>query len=163
MSAYFDLFPRENIRIVLFEDLKREPDALFAGLERFLGVEHVPLPHLHLNASSPVQSRLLKRVLDAKRVAHALLPNRVLRGLTGAVHRVESLNTGPTAPGIPLGLRGEIEERFYGDSIRRLEQLTGLDLRVWRYRPALLHETVDRREHLSKHAHSQNSGAGASL
>jgi hypothetical protein len=161
LAPYFDLFPRENIKIVLFEDLKRQPEAVFADLERFLGVEHVPLPRLHLNASSPVRSRLVQRVLDAKQVARSLLPKRVLSGLTGAVHRIASLNAGPAALRIPLGLWSEINERFYGDSIRRLEQLTGLDLRVWRYRPALLDGTAGRREHLSAHRHSQSTGAGA--
>ena len=163
LAPYFDLFPRENIKIVLFEDLKRKPDALFADLERFLGVEHVPLPHLHLNASRPVRSALVRRVLDAKQVARALLPKRVLRGLTGAVHRIASLNTGPATPGSRLVCGARLEERFYEDNIRRLSSSRGSTFAFGATARLCSKGRSRRREHLSEHAHSQNSGAGLSL
>ena len=41
----------------------------------------------------------------------------------------------PVAPLVPPALRSEMNERFYGGSIRELERLTGLDLSVWRHCP----------------------------
>ncbi|MCE3249193.1 MAG: hypothetical protein K0R41_3018 [Geminicoccaceae bacterium] len=163
LAPYFDLFPRESIKIVLFEELKREPDALLADVERFLGVEYVPLPRLHLNASGPARSRFVERALDAKQVARALLPGGVLRGLTGALHRIQSANTRPAAPKIPPALRSEMNERFYGGSVRELERLTGLDLSVWRHCPVPPDEAINRRQPAFENARSQTRGAGAAL
>ena len=39
LQGYFELFPRERIRVYLFEDLLRDADALLADLFEFLGVD----------------------------------------------------------------------------------------------------------------------------
>lgn len=50
LSAYFERFPRERIRIHLFEDLVRDPAALCADLFGFLGV---PQPERGLHPERP--------------------------------------------------------------------------------------------------------------
>jgi hypothetical protein len=161
LVPYFELFPRQNIKIVLFEEFKREPDVFLVDVQRFLGVDQVPLPRLHLNASGPARSPLVQRALEAKRVARALLPDRVLRGLTGPLHRLQSINTRPAAPKIAPALQGDLNERVYGRSIRELERLTDLDLAVWRYP---LDESINRRQHVSKEdPGAPTRGAGAEL
>jgi len=161
LEPYFALYPRERIKIVLFEDFRSEPDVVIAELEQFLGVDHVPLPHLHLNASGPRRSQFLRRILCAKALARAAVPKPVLRRLTGAVHRIESLNTSEKSPNIAADFRAELTERFYGGNIRKLEELVEVDLDHWR-RPSIPRvKTSDGHKSAARHAWLQASGTSA--
>lgn len=42
LQRFFALFPREQIRIILLEDLEAKPRATLAGLFAFLGVDPPP-------------------------------------------------------------------------------------------------------------------------
>lgn len=129
LEPYYERF--RDILVLRFAALQRAPDAVLATTQDFLGVERVRLPRLHLNASGRPRSSLIKHVLGAKRIARAVLPDPWLRRLIGAAHLLQSLNTAGE-PGIPADLREAWTERYYSDDIRRLEQLTGLDLSGWR-------------------------------
>ena len=130
LAPYYDLFPREHILVVKFGALERAPDELFRRVAEFLGVEPMRLPKLHLNASSQPRSRLVRELYSAKRLARALLPEKMLRGLTAAVHRLETANT-VAKSGVPADLRTLLMDRYYCSDTKKLGSMTGLDVRPW--------------------------------
>lgn len=52
LSRYRALFPDDQIHLCFMEDLKADPDAFFAGICDFLGVETAPRRRGHLNPSA---------------------------------------------------------------------------------------------------------------
>jgi hypothetical protein len=85
LSPYFDLFPKERILVLRFEDIGIDPQKLTARIHRFLGVANRSLDWQGLGVINP--SRKDGVVLPAK--AQALLaeryaePNRQLAQLLG--------------------------------------------------------------------------------
>lgn len=129
LAPYYERF--RHILVLRFGVLQRAPDSVLGAAQDFIGVDCLRLPHLHLNSSGSPRSALIKRALGAKRIARAVLPARWLRRLTGAAHRVQSLNT-MIETGVPADLRETLTERYYAADIRQLERLTGLDFGSWR-------------------------------
>lgn len=52
LQPYFEHFPKENIFVGFVEDMSRDPDAFFAALCAFLGVEPTTVERAHLNPSA---------------------------------------------------------------------------------------------------------------
>lgn len=131
LRPYFNLFSRENIKVMLYDDLKDNPTEFFRDLQGFLDVDYVPLPQLHLNTTGMARSRLVSNLLEAKKIARLLLPKSALRSLTGIAHRVQSANTRPAENTLNSKLHTQLTWRFYSRSILDLERLIDRDLSVW--------------------------------
>ncbi|MDN5870839.1 MAG: sulfotransferase [Nitrococcus sp.] len=83
ISRYFRNFGRENVKVVLFDDLKEEPMTCLTGICSFLGVNPLaPLParsETHNAAAVPRGhiGRLLIGSSALRRAAQALIPSQV--------------------------------------------------------------------------------------
>jgi hypothetical protein len=131
LATYFELFPRERIRIHLFEDLLRDPAALVADLFRFLEVDASFRPDTatrHNRSGGFIRSRPLRalwtRSARVRTAARAYLPeplrDAAFRALTGDL----------VAPSLDPELRAELQELFRDDT-ERLQDLIGRDLSHW--------------------------------
>lgn len=121
LKAYFHCFPRDQIKVVIFEDLVADPRSVLGELQTFLGVDRIKLPLLHLNAASRPKSRTLAALLGerSKRIARAIIPLRFLRPLEPTLHRLQSANS--TAEDLlDPALRQELLEEHYLASARQL-------------------------------------------
>lgn len=137
LQPFFERFGRDQIRVVLTEDLESDPVAFFAGLFRFLGVDATFRPDLsrRLNESGTARSALvhlaLARSQVAKRILRAALPEAATRRLRHLQHRIRSANL-KRMHMIPRDLRRDLTERLYGEQIAKLETMLGRDLSAWR-------------------------------
>jgi hypothetical protein len=136
LKPYYDLFPREQILILFFEDLKRDPAGFARRLYAFLGVDpdFVP-PSLH-ERSNPA------RVARNPLLAHTVFRiAQVFRGLgmanfVGAVKRNKVFNAllyRAEKPAVVVSeeARHRVYER-YRPTYERLEELIGRPLpREW--------------------------------
>jgi len=134
VARFLDVFPREQVRVWLFDDLTADADGLLDRVIGFLGVparerERV----LPVNPARALKSRRVQRLMlrpprAVSAGARMLLPRRVRRGVFRAV---SSMNTGPDERGaMPRELRRTLGRRFEAD-VRELEALLGLDLSAW--------------------------------
>lgn len=137
LSPFFERFAPERIKVVLFEDLERDSEALFADLFRFLEVDAGFRPDLsqRYNQSGMPRSGMLHRALSAsprvKRLLRQMLPHQAVDRVARLYHRLRTANLNRTQA-LPPTLRRELTERFYADDIRALERLLGRDLSIWR-------------------------------
>lgn len=122
IQRYFEIFEREQILIVLQDDLEQQPRTLMEQVWRFLDLEPEPLAEpQHRNAALEPRLPILQRFF---------LPLRErLPRLVALVDRVNlrSLTYPP--------MRAETRERlnrYFAPKIDELEALTGLDLDRWR-------------------------------
>lgn len=130
LSRYFDAFPRSQIHVFLFDDLKRSPQRVVRDLYRFLGVDPGFLPDLTTphNVGGVPASMLLERLFTSHAIKAALEPWIPKR----AADRVRRLRTRTLkkAPPLPAGLKEELTRRFT-DDIAKTSELIGRSLDHW--------------------------------
>jgi len=89
VSRYFDVFGRENVHIIVFDDFVSDTPRVYSETLRFLDVNTDFQPHfkiVNLNRSAQIKRlndflRHPSRVAQA--VSHILLPNRLREGAPG--------------------------------------------------------------------------------
>ena len=134
VRRYLEVFPEQQVMILLYDDIREDVSASFEKILTFLGVDGKFRPDfVPVNVNKTVRLRRLQEYLmvpgkmltTLARLLPARARSRLRRSLMGGNTKVE-----PRAP-----LPPELRERFLGefsDEIHALERLTGLDLDAWR-------------------------------
>jgi sulfotransferase family protein len=130
LARYFEAFPRAQINVFLFDDLKRSPQGVMRDLYRFLGVDSSFVPDFGTphNVGGLPSSMLLEGVLTSgalRSVAGAWVPKRAANW----VRRLRTRNL-RQAPPLPAELRKELTSRFR-DDIQRTGELLERNLDHW--------------------------------
>ena len=126
LERWLARFERERIRIVLFEDLARDPAGLLHDLFAFLGVAP-SLPGAEQTVYNAAPSRLARMAHEAdRRLGLArVVPPRLRRSAA------DLLAGRGAAPRLDPGVRARLVAR-YEPEVRALESLIGRDLAAWR-------------------------------
>ncbi|MFC1837410.1 sulfotransferase [Thermodesulfobacteriota bacterium] len=146
LANYLELFPEENILILIYEDIARDPQAFIKTVYRFLGVEQDFVPnqlHKAINVGKDhrgwILSRGAYRVIRTiegcpwgRKTIDRLMTSRV-RALYDAVMDRSSSGTQqkPSRPLIKDETRRELL-KLYEEDILKLERLLGRSLDFWR-------------------------------
>lgn len=129
LKRFFDAFPREQLKVLLFDDLARNTTDVLSDLFAFLDVDPTFVPETpRYNRANIPRSRRLNRVLyhpAAVRTAKALLPV----GAHDLARRARRHNL-KAPPTLPPDLRARLQD-VYREDILRLETLLDLDLSPW--------------------------------
>lgn len=130
LRRYLELFPRNQLHVLLFDDLKRDPLEAVQSVYRFLEVDADFVPDLETphNIGGIPASRALERFLTSKSLHAAVRPWVPTRAINW-VRRVRTRNL-RAAPPLPAGLKQELTEHFR-DDINRTSELIGRDLQLW--------------------------------
>lgn len=135
LKRYFELFPREQIRVYLYEDFNRAPSVVLADLFRLLGVDESFVPILRRrNVTRVPKVELLHRLAmnsdkygdDCKRALTPFLS----RSLLSAVKLVDDRFNLTVPPPMEPDTRMALTEG-YRDEIVKLQDLIGRDLSDW--------------------------------
>jgi hypothetical protein len=130
LARYFQLFPRDQIKVSVFDDLRQNPAAAVQEVYRFLEVDPGFRPDFgtpHAPGGLPV-SRILESVLTNSAIQSAVRP-WIPRGATNWIKRLRRRNLQP-APPLPAELRRELSRQFRED-IARTSELIGRSLEHW--------------------------------
>jgi hypothetical protein len=131
LSRYYELFPREQIRILLFEDLVADPLAVMRSLFAFLGVDPAFVPDVSRrhggtgSVRNPVLRALWTGTAGARRVVRPLVPQRWRDGMFAWITHGGVKE--PLAPAV----RAQLVELFRDDALA-LQDMVGRDLSAWR-------------------------------
>jgi hypothetical protein len=130
LERYLDVFPRTQLHVLLFDDLKRAPVQAVQAVYRFLEVDPEFVPDLETphNVGGIPASRVLERFLTSRSLRAAVQPWIPIRAVNW-VRRVRTRNL-RTAPPLPPELKRELTEHFR-DDIARTADLIGRDLGHW--------------------------------
>ena len=134
LAPYYELFPREQIRVYLYEDWLDDPFGMLGDLFRFLEVDDGFRPEIrHRNVTLLPKSRRLHhwtlrlQKLDRQGSAPSPLPRRMLKG---ALHRIDAaLNLAPPPP-LAHETRADLTASYH-EEIEKLQNLIGRDLSPW--------------------------------
>jgi len=150
IKRYHQVFSPDQVRILLLEDLKHDPQGVYRDLLAFLGVDPEFVPEFrrvneHRNVRSLIIQRLVRRppwLLNrlGKALLHSRLRNRMWRLLVSVADHWnvrEGASRSPLAPAFERQLRAE-----FAEDVAELGRLLNRDLSHWTQRPA----TVDSAE-----------------
>ena len=133
LERYFDVFGRDGVHVMLYDDLRRDGATVVRGALEFLGVDpSLAAAPPRANESKRVRSPLMQRLIFAPRLLLPLAPFLRRFPLVRAVRtRLLDMNseTKPRAPMDPV-LRRQLLDEFTPE-IERLGRLIGRDLSAW--------------------------------
>jgi len=138
LKKYFDTFPKKDIHVMIFDDIKNKPEETFKNLYRFLNVRDDFIPSILYKKIEPsIKTRFnflrdlgyypiffLKK-LGLKKIASWITWNESLYRLYYRVNVVIQ-----KYPPIEPKIRAKLKEYFKED-IEKLEKLIARDLSVW--------------------------------
>lgn len=130
LARYFDAFPRAQIHVSLFDDLKRNALQTTQDVYRFVGVDAAHAPNFaapHAVGGMPA-SRLLERFFMNPVIRSAVEPWVPTRAANW-VRQLRSRNL-RRAPSLPAQLRRDLT-RHFRDDIVRTSELIGRNLDGW--------------------------------
>ena len=130
LKRYFDVFPRSQIHVFLFDDLKRDTLQAVQGVYRFLGIDPAFVPDLEAphNVGGMPENRLLEGLLTNRTIRSAVEPWIPTRAANWVRRfRVKNMRQ---APPLPAELRKELTAPFRED-IRHTSELIGRSLDHW--------------------------------
>jgi hypothetical protein len=134
VKRYFDVFGRDRVHVIIFDDLKANPALVYQDILHFLGVDPNFLPEFEIRgANERVRSKRLQRFLvypprKLRLLGRALVPQRLRpRVKRMAVKCVRT--TQPRTP-VDLTLRRRLQAEFE-PKIEQLSALLGRDLSGW--------------------------------
>lgn len=126
LKRYIALFPKTQIKVILFEDLCRDPQAIAQDIWSFIGVDpkHVLKDNLARNTAygSRVIRRLAHKIASTK--IHKIFPDKITRL---AVRQLSGFGNRPT---MGKNIRAWLVGHYYQHN-RELEKLIGRDLHHW--------------------------------
>jgi sulfotransferase family protein len=130
LSRYYDRFPRERIRVYLYDDLVRDARGLLSDLFEFLGVDPAFVPDLaqRYGATGIIRNPLVRVLWRNSRVPRRLSRTLLPRAWRDAGYAwvTRDLVKPPLAP----ATRALLMERFRPDIVA-LQTLIGRDLSTW--------------------------------
>lgn len=135
LQTYFDHFPREQIRIDFFEDLRADSRAFMAGIYGFLGVDPGFVPNLnkrHNQSGGRISNPLLRCLWTRTALLRARLRRRLPLRLRDSVFQFFTRNLEKQS--MPRELRARLTD-LYRPDIERLQEMCGRDLSDWLQRP----------------------------
>ena len=129
LERFLALYPREQLRIILLEDLEARPKATLAGLFGFLGVDTAFVPDVSkvANPGGTPRIKLVHDVLANKKLISAtrsLMPEALVAPLKAL--RSRNLRKEGLAPADRAAATA-----FFRDDILRTQDLIGRDLSHW--------------------------------
>lgn len=134
LRRYYEHFPENQLKIILYDDLVADPQRVVADVFRFIGVDASFRPNLTVrhNAGGMPKSRLLHAVLTrpsaVRRTAKALLPSRLRPALRRQIARLRKRNLETSF--LSDAERAVLERRFE-EEVSELSGLIGRDLSMW--------------------------------
>jgi hypothetical protein len=138
LERYFEVFGREKVHVMLYDDLRRDGAAVVRGCLEFLGVDPArAAPPPTANESRRVRSPFVQRLIFAPRLLLPLAPLLRRFPLVRSMRtRLLELNSRaqPRPPMDPALRRRLLDEQ--APEIERLGRLIGRDLSAWLERPA---------------------------
>lgn len=141
LQPFLKLFPRENIHLMIFEDIQKDPVAFYRNICEFLGIDSTSVPEIvsrRVNPRTVLRSRAVRNLRYALRdfMGSSVTTRTVRAGLVrlGAATLARKLfrlneKPGTVPPMVPATRRRLVE--FYRKDNEALEKLLNRDLSHW--------------------------------
>jgi len=132
LERYFTLFPKENVKVLLFEDLIKNPVETTQEVFKFLNIDNSFTPDTSKKANVSGTPKGLFGWLIMKLRYYNLIPNiQFSNFLPGFIIHFIFNSTYKKASPLATELKKRLTHTFYKEDILKLEKLIGKDLQHW--------------------------------
>jgi len=141
LKQYADLFPSENMKIVLFDDLQNDGRKLLEEIEGFLGIEKFIPENIDAvsNVSRTPRYWIINKFLTTLRLrlrrSKLNFVTDIIRGLGLARLAMKIMQSNArvleSKPTIPADLQASLKQ-YYQEDIEKLEKFINRDLSSWK-------------------------------
>jgi hypothetical protein len=129
VKRYFDLFPRENIHIIINEEMSGNTGKAVQDTFHFLGVDINFKPDISIRYNSAhASTSLISSIIFGRKPVRAFLNTIIPSALKEKLYN--KLTTNRKFPQLD-GETYEYLQKFYSEDIKKLSQLTGIDFSIW--------------------------------
>ncbi|MGA2499243.1 MAG: sulfotransferase [Tepidisphaeraceae bacterium] len=131
VKRYFDTFPREQVKVIIFEDFVKDTPRVYRETLEFLGLPNFAAKLEVVNAAKPVAlgvNRFFGQRPALRSIVHRFVPAAVQRKIVDALPYFTK--TLKREAKISPELRSKLAPRFRED-IEKLSELLGRDLTHW--------------------------------
>lgn len=135
LKRYYDVFPRDQIKVYLYDHMDDDPSTILQDIYRFLGVDIRFSPDLSVrfNASGSISNKLVGSLLGGsellKSAVKKFAPATLVNELAKFQNRLQNSNL--TRQTLSNETRRELTELYYREDILMLQELIDLDLSRW--------------------------------
>ena len=134
VQRYFDVFGRENVHIIIYDDFRDDLGSVYRDTLKFLGVDEGFQPRFEVkNPNKVMRSRVLQRFLrspqsSVAKIGRLILPLPFRRRVGRVIHRfnMRYVPRPPMDPELRLSLQAE-----FAPEVERLSEVLGRDLTHW--------------------------------
>mgnify|MGYP001306292632 CR=1 FL=1 len=132
LERYFTLFPKENIKVLLFEDLVKNPIRITQEVFKFLNIDNSFIPDTSKKANVSGTPKGLFGLFIMKLRYYNLIPNiQFSNYLPGFIIQFIFNSAYKKASPLSPELKKRLTHTFYKEDILKLEKLIGKDLQHW--------------------------------
>ena len=133
LKRYYDSFPKENIKVIIYEDFKNNPSRVYTEICDFIGVKNSFVPDMNTkhNTGSLSNNRFLTRLFMKpnfiKTLFKIIMPSFLKKKIEQRLFRSNLIST-PT-------ISKENEQRLkllFDKDLRRLEELIDTKINNWK-------------------------------
>ena len=134
LKRYYDIFDKDQLKIILFDDLKANPETVVTELIQFLEVDpsFIPDTSTIYNEGGVPKRKFLQiayRVFAGNRKVKNFLKTYLPGSLVTSANTMRRKNL-QKAPALELHVRKEIID-YYRDDILRVQDIINQDLSNW--------------------------------
>ena len=132
LERYYTLFPKENIKILLFEDLIKNPVESTQDVFKFLNIDNSFIPDISKKANVSGTPKGIFGWIIMKLRHYNLIPNIQFSNylpdfMIQFIFNSAYKKVSPLAP----ELKKRLTHTFYKEDVLKLEKLIGKDLQYW--------------------------------
>jgi len=132
LKGYFNLFPKENIKILLFEDLVKNPIKTTQEIFKFLNIDSSFIPNTSKKANVSGTPKGIFGWLIMKLRYYNLIPNiQFSNYLPDFMIQFIFNSAYKKVNPLPPALKKRLTNTFYKEDILKLEKLIGKNLQHW--------------------------------
>lgn len=134
IARYFNIYGREKVRVIVFDDFKSDTEGVYKETLEFLGVGSDFRPAFEqINPNRRVRSRLIQRMLQrppsvVRTLSHSLMPLSARIAAGAALRRLNNI-VAPRPP-MPPALRKKLVKEFEPE-VEQLGRLLNRDFSAW--------------------------------
>ncbi|MEQ9625952.1 sulfotransferase family protein [Coleofasciculus chthonoplastes] len=138
LERYFAQFNPDQIKVLLYEDLKNSPQDLMKDLFNYLGVdaEFIPDTTQTYNKSGQTKNKLINKIILAPKsspivkILKLYLPGNLKNFLVNLQNQLRNKNMASPVP-LPPDIKQKIIQKYYREDILKLQDLIQRDLSSW--------------------------------
>lgn len=141
LSRYIETFPKSQLKVFLYDDLKADSAKVMHDLFEFIGVDPTFKPDLkrEYNVSGKPKNTFIDSIIGTNspliKTAKYIAPSIVDILKSGPAHKAltEVRKKNMERPEISLDFKRQLYTSVYKNQVLKLEELIGRDLSKWKY------------------------------